>query len=348
MSAIRPQTSTSRAHSNNCAPAPARGAQTTPPGARFGGWLQQRAGAHTLQALAGDAGHRRYFRVRGESGGFVLMEDAQGVGAFVKMRAVLAKAMTVPAIADFDDAQGLCLLEDFGDDWYLSARGKPESAKLYDAAIAALVRLQTLNPPPQVARYGEGKLREEMLLFDEWYCKQHLRETLPPAAQTILNSARDFLVGEMSNHGEVLVHRDYHSRNLMILPDDKRNPGVLDFQDAVVGSPFYDVVSLLRDAYLHFPHTVQRERLQSYCGKARAAGVALPHEFEECRRGFNVAGAQRGLKVLGIFARLALRDGKREFTKSMPLAYRHLLRACRAVPELTPLWSLLKCRPPPR
>ena len=313
-------------------------------GAAAAKWLRRVVGEFNIAAISGDAGHRKYFRVCADSGVFVLMIDKTGIAAFAKMREIFAKAMTVPQIIKADSVRGLCLLEDFGDVWYLQIRNKPNGGALYNAAIRALIKLQTMPPPAAIKDYDNALLRREMRLFDNWYCRRHLQQTLSPSVRHKLAAARSFLTAEIINgqsgQGGVLVHRDYHCRNLMVL-NDRRSPGVLDFQDAVCGSPFYDMVSLLRDAYTYFPPAQQKKMLHYYCQNARAAGIALPQSFAECWRMFNIVGAQRGLKVLGIFARLVLRDGKRGFLRPMPLARRHLLCACRQVPQLFALGKLI-------
>ncbi len=268
----------------------------------------------------------------------LMMDNAGGVDTFVKMRGVFGGAMTVPEVIAADG--GFCLLEDFGDEWYLRARKKKTIGALYNAAIRALATMQTLAPPDFVCSYDDKMLRGEMLLFDNWYCRRHLHQTPSAAARKILAQARDFLSAEMLRQGNVLVHRDYHSRNLMVV--GRRSPGVLDFQDAVCGSPFYDVASLLRDAYTYWNAAEQKRMLRHYRRCAKDNGAHLPESFAECWRMFNIAAAQRGLKVLGIFARLVLRDGKRGFLRPMPLARRHLLHACDCVPELAGLGRFVR------
>lgn len=308
--------------------------------AAAGSWLRGIVGECRIVPMDGDAGHRCYFRVVAEGGGaYVLMIDnAAGVDAFVRMRRVFAKTMTVPEV--IAATGGFCLLEDFGDEWYLRARNNSNTAALYNAAIRALARMQASSPPGFIRRYDDEALRTEMRLFDDWYCRRYLRRSLSLPERKVLADARDFIVAEVLQQGNVLVHRDYHSRNLMVV--GKRSPGVLDFQDAVCGSPFYDMVSLARDAYTYWTLEEQKRMLQYYCRHAKKAGVHVPKKFDDCWRMFNIIGAQRGLKVVGIFARLVLRDNKPGFLRPMPLARRHLLRACAEVPELAALGRLLR------
>lgn len=315
-------------------------------------WLRGIIGECRREAMAGDAGHRQYFRIFAKDGGgsngrkgdnkggrFVLMiDDAAGVDTFARMRGLFAKTMTAPRVIAKDG--GFCLLEDFGDNWYLRARNKSNCGALYNAAIRALARMQTTPPPRFVRFYDDAMLRAEMLLFDSWYCRRHLRRKLSAPECKALANARDFLSAEIIRQGKVLVHRDYHCRNLMVV--GKRSPGVLDFQDAVCGSPFYDVVSLLRDAYTYWTMAEQKKMLQYYCKHAKKGGIKLPDDFAGSWRMFNIIGAQRGLKVLGIFARLVLRDNKAGFLRPMPLARRHLLRACAEVPELSALGDIIR------
>lgn len=310
-----------------------------------------------VAALAGDAGSRVYFRVRvdgGQAGGVVAADgDAAQQRRFVALSRAFAEAgVAVPRVRA--QAPGFLLLEDFGDvtfwDCLRAEGGEGRVDALMAGALAALGRIQgRARLAAGLPEYGAAALEAEMLLFDEWYCGRHLRRPLEGEDAAAVAAARGWLAVRMLEEAPVPVHRDYHARNLMVLEGEEgvAGVGVLDFQDAVLGSPLYDVVSLLRDAYVAWGEARQEGWLRDYWRAARERGVAVG-TLGDCRRAFNVAGAQRGLKVLGIFARLAHRDGKRRYVGDMPIAHRHLLRACAALPELAALGRVVAGRAPVR
>lgn len=337
-------------------------------------WVRRVAGDCTasgggrLSALAGDAGFRRYYRLTGgctASGGGrrrIVVDDPSPtqLRKFLAVQdAFAAAAVTVPARLAVDKKNGFLLLEDFGDLTYsrvlfdsADSDSAADSENLYAAALRTLIKIQKIPAQfPPFPPYGESLLRREMALFGNWYCARHLRQPLAAAEKRASATAADFLQAAMRAQPQVAVHRDYHSRNLMALSGadaPRRAPGVLDFQDAVSGAATYDIVSLLRDAYVDWPAARQKKWLNDYQRQARAAGVPLPKSHGELWTAFNVSGAQRGLKVLGIFARLAERDNKPQFCGDMPLAHRHLLAACAALPELSALGEIIAARPPQR
>lgn len=308
--------------------------------------------ALSWRALSGDAGSRRYYRLAAAGATHLAVVDSSLAQqeTFVRLRRLFAEAgARVPQVLAQGTvgAEGWLLIEDFGDAMYAHCPPDEKQA-LYQAALQTLVALQgSAALAAALPRYDEKMLMEEMQLFEEWYCPRHLQRPLPPRARQALAAAQRFLCAEMLAQPPVAVHRDYHCRNLMVC-ESGASPGVLDFQDAVCGSALYDVVSLLRDAYVEFSAAEQQAWLQRYWEMARAAGVAAAGEcFGDCQRRFNIAGAQRGLKVLGIFSRLAYRDGKARYLDDLPLVYAHTLSACAAVAALEPLAELLANYPPP-
>jgi aminoglycoside/choline kinase family phosphotransferase len=196
---------------------------------------------------------------------------------------------------------------------------------LYGAALQALVQLQTGTRPEALPPYSAELLRREMALFSEWYCTRHLGMTLSEEESVMLERSFALLVASAQAQPQVYVHRDYHSRNLMVLPD--HGPGVIDFQDAVIGPLTYDLVSLLRDAYIHWEEEQQMDWVARYWERARKTGVPVNADFAEFYRDFEWMGLQRHLKVLGIFARLWHRDGKPGYLKDLPLVL-HYTRQC--------------------
>ena len=303
-------------------------------------------GAENTAPLPGDAGRRRYFRAVGGGKSFIAVHfpDSENPAQFFAVREMLsARGARVPEIAAADKRRGFYALEDFGDGTYYSAADSENCGRLYGAAIRALVRIQTPPPPDGLPEYGGPLLNAEMELYPKWYCARHLQKTMSRAELKIFRRAAAFLIKECRAQPQVFVHRDYHSRNLMRI---KNGPGMLDFQDAVAGPVAYDIVSLLRDAYVLWPPARQEKWLRLYLRHASAAGILPDTKYPELLRYFNAAGAQRGLKVLGIFARLWRRDGKKQYLADMPLAHAHLLSACRALPELAELGEIAAKLPP--
>ena len=317
---------------------------------QLGAWLRESFAAATLRPLAGDASFRRYFRATvGDGKTFVAMDAPppnESVSQFVSVGEFAGTRMSTPKVFATDPERGFALLEDFGDVDYATALADGGDAEsLYADAVSAMVRLQ-LPPLPDWPRYDERLLRRETGLFGEWYCKRARGEELQGAARREVSRAESFVVAEMSRQALCAVHRDYHSRNLMALCGE-RNPGALDFQDAVVGPATYDLASLARDAYV--PPDPERERmlLEMYWRVARENGLQPASSADALRRDFNIVSAQRGLKVAGIFCRLAIRDGKRGYLHNIPNAHANAVAACGEVPELRGLGKVLSDFPPP-
>ncbi|MDM5148093.1 phosphotransferase [Candidatus Persebacteraceae bacterium Df01] len=317
---------------------------------RLTAWVQQVLDNATVVPLCGDASFRRYFRVHAGEQAFILMDSPppEDIGRFLRVRSFFAEAdISVPALIAADEVQGLALLEDFGDATYLDClRKNVDTDKLYADAWCTLITMQQLSAdsgltPP----YDASLLMAELMLYPDWYCARYRQMPLNGHQREIFDDAAAWLVEKILMQPQVVVHRDFHARNLMRL-SGARNPGVLDFQDAVVGSAAYDMVSLLRDAYIEWPREQQQTWLYAYWRSAVTAGLALPEKFDEYWRDFNIVGAQRALKVLGIFARLCKRDGKVGYLSDMPLVQKHLLVACEEVPELAQLGTLATALPP--
>jgi aminoglycoside/choline kinase family phosphotransferase len=259
---------------------------------------------------------------------------------FVHAAEVFANAgLNVPRILEQDLEQGFLLLTDLGDTTFLSALNQGASAgDLYRDACTALVKLQSASKKSVFPAYDEALLMREMQLFPDWYMAKHLQIELSDAQKKVLNDTFAVLNQNILAQGQVYVHRDYHSRNLMLCTD---NPGILDFQDAVYGAITYDLVSLLKDAYIHWDEEQVIDWAVRYWEAARKADLPVPQDFSEFYRDFEWTGAQRHLKILGIFARLYHRDGKDGYLKDMPLVMDYLRRACDRYVELRPLLKLL-------
>jgi aminoglycoside/choline kinase family phosphotransferase len=301
--------------------------------------------ACTLAPASADASFRRYFRATLADGRSYIVMDAppgrEDCRPFVQVAELFAAAGAhVPAIHAQDLAAGFLLLEDLGAQTYLDileSGGDPRP--LYAAATDALIRIQQASRPGVLPEYDRALLERELLLFPDWYLAKELRRELAPAERAVLDAAFRALLDNNLAQPRVYVHRDFHSRNLML---SDPAPGVLDFQDAVYGPITYDLVSLLRDAYVRRDEAAVIDGAVRYWEKARKAGLPVHADFGEFYRDFEWMGAQRQLKVIGIFARLCHRDGKRRYLADIPLVMEYLLAACRRYRELAPLARLLE------
>lgn len=265
--------------------------------------------------------------------------DKEDCRPFVRVARLFAGAgVHVPDIIAENPAEGFLLLSDLGDRTYLQALDDNSADALYGDAITALVKIQVASRHGVLPDYDDALLDRELRLFPDWYVTRQLGMAMPPPQQAELEHGFSALLSGIRAQAQVYVHRDYHSRNLMVCAP---NPGVLDFQDAVHGPITYDLVSLLRDAYIAW----QEERVIDwsirYWEKARKANLPVPSDFADFYRDFEWMGVQRQLKVLGIFARLCFRDGKDRYLKDQPLVMRYVRRACARYRELAPLSRLL-------
>ena len=307
----------------------------------------------TLTTASADASFRRYFRAHldGEYKGYktLIAMDApppqEDCRPFVKVAQMMVEAgLNAPKIIAQDLAYGFLLLSDLGDDTYLQhLTNKKDNHKLaqmlYLDATNALIKMQLASKSHDLPPYDEALLTREMQLFPDWYVAKHLNFELNSEQQGWLQQTFDVLNKNILSQGQVTVHRDYHSRNLMVTQEN--SPGILDFQDAVHGAITYDLVSLLKDAYIQWDEEQVIDLAVRYWEPAKKAGLPVPHDFSEFYRDFEWMGAQRHIKVLGIFARLYHRDGKEGYLKDMPLVMHYLRKVCERYVELRPMLRLL-------
>ncbi|HZV99372.1 MAG TPA: phosphotransferase [Methylophilaceae bacterium] len=301
------------------------------------------AGAEfSLTPASSDASFRRYFRVNLNGHTLIAMDAPpaqEDCAPFVHVAEVLAKAgVNVPHIIEKNLEQGFLLLTDLGDTTYLSALNDNTAADLYRDAYRALIKIQLASRKGVFPDYTEALLTREMQLFPDWYVAKHLGVELDPAQQAVLQQTFALLNRNILAQGQVYVHRDYHSRNLMVCDV---NPGILDFQDAVYGAVTYDLVSLLKDAYVFWEEDQVLDWSVRYWEAAKKAHLPVPQDIAHFYRDFEWMGVQRHLKVLGIFARLYHRDGKNGYLKNLPLVMDYLRRTSARYIELKPLLRLL-------
>jgi len=245
---------------------------------------------------------------------------------FVKVAHLFrAAGVNVPEVLAEDIENGYLLLSDLGNTMYLAALTDDTAAKLYDDATTALVKIQQASRPDVLPDYDRELLLRELRLFPDWYIAKHLGVELSPTQIQTLGSAFEAILTNNLAQPRVYVHRDYHSRNLMVT---EPNPGIIDFQDAVFGPVTYDLVSLLKDAYIAWDEARIIDWAVRYWEKARKAALPVDADFSVFYRDFEWMGVQRHIKVLGIFARLFHRDGKDQYLRDMPLVMTYLRKAC--------------------
>ncbi|WP_344761581.1 aminoglycoside phosphotransferase family protein [Actimicrobium antarcticum] len=298
----------------------------------------------SLRPASADASFRRYFRVDTSDGGTAIVMDAppplEDVRPFIAVAKLFGDTgVTVPEVLAQDTEQGFLLLSDLGSTTYLQQLAPDSAHALYLDAIDALVLLQVHSQPGILPEYNRELLHRELMLFPDWYVNKHLGVTLDAAQEAELNGVFEALLANNLAQPQVYVHRDYHARNLMVLP--KGNPGILDFQDAVYGPITYDLVSLLRDAYVEWDEEIVLDWAIRYWERARRAGLPVNPDIDAFYRDFEFMGLQRHLKILGIFARLYHRDGKDAYLKDLPLVMQYTRKVAGRYKVLSPLIRLL-------
>lgn len=305
-------------------------------------WLTAQLGkAIRLEPASVDASFRRYFRVHQAGVSSLIAMDAppehEDCAAFVRVAELLIEAgLNAPVVRAQDLAQGFLLLSDLGTQTYLDVLTHDSADARYGEAITALVRWQQASRPGVLPAYDAALLRRELALFPQWYVARHCGTTWSASEWRSFEGVCDLLVDSALSQPQVFVHRDYMPRNLMF--SDPR-PGILDFQDAVVGPITYDLASLLRDAFVSWDEARVLDWSIRYWERARAADLPVDADFAEFYRAFEWMGLQRHLKVLGIFARLTYRDAKPRYLADTP----RFLRYARDVAlRYAPLHGLLR------
>jgi N-acetylmuramate 1-kinase len=318
-------------------------------------WLQcdVRLDVVRIEAASSDASFRRYFRVFHPLGSLIVMDappQREDVRPYLAVSAMLESLdIHVPHIHEADQRRGLVLLEDLGTTAYLSRlEAGGDADRLYGDALDALARIQARGADAARAlpAYDREILMREMTLMPEWFCERHLQLALTDEDRERLAAAFESLVRAALDQPRVFVHRDFHSRNLMVV--EPRNPGVIDFQDALEGPIAYDLVSLLKDCYIAWPRERVLGWLSDFRARLKACGAEAGASDLELTRWLDLIGVQRHLKVLGIFARLWHRDGKPRYLADLPLTLRYLLDTCALYPELADLGRFLATRAAPR
>lgn len=309
-------------------------------------WLSGELGLRVrlLEAIANDASFRRYFRVHLEQTTCIAMDAPpvhEDCHAFVKVAKLLRQAgVNAPAVLEQERAEGFLLLTDLGRESYLDALGRADvdAEALFTDAIDALVRWQVASEPGRLPPYDRDLLQCELDLFPDWYIARHLGVELSATERSCWQGVCARLIDSALGQSAVYVHRDYMVRNLMYC---EPNPGVIDFQDAVYGPVTYDIISLLRDAFLSWEPRREARWLRYYRIRARSEGIPIPADDEEFQLRLDWMGLQRHLKVIGIFTRLCYRDGKPRYFAEIPRFFGYAREVAACYPQLVGLLDLL-------
>ncbi len=301
-----------------------------------------------IEPASSDASFRRYFRAYSNGMSFIVMDappPKENVRPFIRVAALLRNAgVQAPEIIAADEERGFLLLTDFGTLSYLDALNAASADRLYEDALDALARLQSGVDVKTsgLPRYDERLLGVELDLFRDWFLGRLFGLALDPAESKVFGDVKQLLMASALEQPRVCVHRDYHSRNLMVT--ERLNPGILDFQDAVIGPVTYDLVSLLRDCYVSWPPPMVEVWMIDHYTRLCGAGVLDSVDLELFRRWFDLMGMQRHLKAIGIFSRLKLRDGKPGYLKDIPRTMNYVTEVCRRYPEFASFLSFLESR----
>jgi aminoglycoside/choline kinase family phosphotransferase len=306
--------------------------------------------AETLSPASSDASFRRYLRIEGNAGSFIVMDAPpamEDVRPFVHVAELIAASgLNAPAILEQSPSEGFLLISDLGQRLYLGelqnavASGDTLAVKqLMRDATTALITWQQRVDASTLPPYDEVLLRREMALFPDWCVQREFGHAWNDAQQAQWQVTTDLLVKSALSQASVAVHRDYMPRNLMVCD---QNPGILDFQDAVRGPISYDVASLLRDAFISWDEEQEIDWAVRYWELARKAGLPVPDDFADFWRQLEWMGLQRHLKVLGIFCRLKHRDGKARYSEDLPRFFRYAHRVAVRYNGLGPLAKLLE------
>jgi len=287
----------------------------------------------SCEPASSDASFRRYFRIKVPDGQFIVMDappEKENIEPFIRVAGLLAGSqVNVPTILQQNLTDGFLLLEDFGSQCFLDQLNAGNASTLYQSALDALFKLQsyTTTQDCSLPSYNEPLLQRELGIFEDWFLNELLDIQIPAS---LWKSVCTILVNSALEQPIICVHRDYHSRNLMVLHDD--SPGIIDFQDAVIGPITYDLVSLLRDCYIAWPNQQVELWMNDYYERLLHAELiaCTPACF---KRWFDLMGVQRHLKAIGIFSRLHLRDGKSSYLNDIPRTLNYVMTICANYPE---------------
>ena len=307
-------------------------------------WLEKRLTGEQIQITpaSSDASFRRYFRIAARGETQIVMDappDKEDCRPFIHVAGLMqAAGLNVPKILASDLEQGFLLLTDLGSVTYLQALQGDKPYPLFLDAIDALVKWQRATRANELPPYDEALLRRELNLFPDWFVAKHLQLALTPSQRERLETVFNHVLKNNLAQPTVYVHRDFMPRNLMVTTP---NPGILDFQDAVIGPISYDVASLFRDAFISWEEEQILDWIIRYWEKARKAGLPVHADFADFYRDVEYMGLQRHIKVAGIFARINYRDGKPHYLGDIPRFIGYIRHTCNRYSDLRPMLKLL-------
>lgn len=307
-------------------------------------WLREVLGTRgfELKPASEDASFRSYYRLFLADKTFIVMDappPQEDCEPFVQVTNILMDSnVNVPVIHHMDLKQGFLLLDDFGNDLYLNQLNSTTVNTFYSDAIISLIRFQKAANVTQLDDYDEALLHREMNLFKEWLLGKHLKIVLNKDQSQSIEAVYKILVENALEQPQAFVHRDFHSRNLMVTAHN--SPGVIDYQDAVNGPISYDLVSLLKDCYIKWPKEDIQNWVDFYIDESAKQGVNL--QRKQFQRWFDLMGVQRHLKASGIFARLSHRDGKHHYLNDVARTLSYILDLKNEYEELKPLCVLIE------
>lgn len=308
-------------------------------------WIHQDLPNASIEVASADASFRRYFRITNRINNndetLIAMDappEQEDSAPFIDVTKRLRDAnVYAPEIIKFDLEQGFLLMEDFGNTPYLDKLDDASADDLYGDALDALLAIQQADTNG-LPEYDEKLLMDEMKLMPEWFLKTHLGITPTAEQQKIIDRTLTVITTLVLQQPQAFVHRDYHSRNLMVTAEN--NPGVIDYQDAVLGPITYDLVSLLRDCYIRWPNEKIAEWVFDYKAKAEQAGLIEKVPEATFIQWFDMMGLQRHIKVLGVFTRLNHRDGKTNYLNDLPLTLHYIMQVGKKYSLVRPLIEL--------
>jgi aminoglycoside/choline kinase family phosphotransferase len=289
----------------------------------------------TLTPLAGDASFRRYFRLNTAQKSMIVMDappESEPITPFVTIGNILKNnGVNTPSIEAVEIEQGFVLLQDFGDELFLNVVDTQNADFLYKKSLDTLILMQNC-PYEDLPHFGAAFMQQELGLFITWFIDQFLKIKLSNDDKNIIDTLFSTLVTEINKAPQAFIHRDFHSRNLMVIAADPLEIGVLDFQDAMQGPITYDLVSLLKDCYISWPI----EQIDAWVEYFyQQSSLVTYFSIEDFRKSFDYCGFQRHLKVLGIFCRLYLRDNKPGYLKDLPLVFKYVVDGLQNYPQLS-------------
>jgi len=309
-------------------------------------WLDKELGSsdYRLEPASSDASFRRYFRIDHNDRTLIVMDappEQEDSAKFIKTAKIFASiGVNVPLILAENLQQGFLLLSDLGVRQFMDELNKDTADRMYGDAMEALITIQASSTNVDLPQYDLALLMRELEIFREWYLQKHIAYSIDGETNAKIERAFEFLSASALAQPQVIVHRDFHSRNLMI--SENQNPAIIDFQDAVIGPVTYDLVSLLRDCYVEWPENRIHDWMSGHYENCKRRGILNEVDEKTYQRWFDLMGIQRHLKAAGIFARLNQRDGKPGYLKDIPRTLGYVKDVSARYPDLEVIKTILE------